>query len=208
MHWETVYLTCFGVGLVFSIISLLGGLSHLHIGHFHFGGHAHVHTPHGAHAHSANSISPINGFTITAFLCWFGGTGYLLYHYHLFFAPFIVLLATASGVAGAGMIFLFLAKILLPHEHAMTAEETEIIGTIGRVSVPVRSGGTGEILYSQAGTRRSAAARSDDGSPLGKDIEIIVMRYENGVAYVRPWEVVAGEFDASLRSISQSGNSS
>lgn len=209
MHWETVYLTCFGIGLALSILACIGGLGHFHFGHFHFGHFAHhVHVPQGVgQPHAASGISPINGFTITAFLCWFGGTGYLLYHYRLFFGPLIVLVATAAGIAGAGMVFFFLVKVLLPHEHSMTPDETAVIGVVGRLSSGIRTGGTGEILYSQSGSRRAAPARSEDGVALAKDTEVIVLRYEKGIAFVRPWDAVANEFDTSLRPTSQMGES-
>ena len=37
-------------------------------------------------------------------------------------------------------------------------------------------------------TRRVAGARSEDGAPIPKGSEVIVTRYEKGIAYVRPWE--------------------
>jgi hypothetical protein len=60
------------------------------------------------------------------------------------------------------------------------------------VTVPVRPGGTGEIVYSQAGTRRSAGARSESGAAIPRDCEVVVTRYEKGIAFVRPWEEMAG----------------
>jgi len=56
------------------------------------------------------------------------------------------------------------------------------------VNVPIRAGGTGEIIFSQAGTRRAAGARSDDGTALPKGAEVVITRYEKGIAYVRRWE--------------------
>ena len=56
-----------------------------------------------------------------------------------------------------------------------------------------RAGGTGEIIYSQAGTRRACGARCDDGRALSKGSEVVVMRYEKGIAYVRLWEELAEE---------------
>ncbi len=39
--WETIYLTCFGVGLVLSLLAFFSGFGHLHFGHFrmHVGHH-------------------------------------------------------------------------------------------------------------------------------------------------------------------------
>jgi len=64
---------------------------------------------------------------------------------------------------------------------------------LGRISMPIRANGTGEIIYSQAGTRRTCGARSEDGCVLEKGAEIMVSRYEKGIAYVKRWEEVRGE---------------
>jgi hypothetical protein len=62
-----------------------------------------------------------------------------------------------------------------------------MIGAFGRLSIPIRPGGTGELIYSQQGTRRVTGARSEDGSPIPKGAEVLVVRYERGIAFVRPW---------------------
>lgn len=191
MTWEGFYLFCFALGLCLSAIAFVGGFSHLHLGHLHFGhaGHAHV----AGHGGNANSISPINGFTLVIFLCWFGGAGYLLQRYGGFIVPVVVLLSTIAGIAGASAIFWFMARVLAPHERALTAEETATIGVVGRVSGAIRDHGTGEILFSQNGARRFAAARSENGLPIPRDTEVVVMRYEQGIAWVRRWDEVAGD---------------
>jgi hypothetical protein len=54
-------------------------------------------------------------------------------------------------------------------------------------------GGTGEIIYTQMGTRRVCGARSDDGSAVTKGTEVVVTRYEKGIAYVRLWSEMSEE---------------
>ena len=190
MTWELFYLACFVLGLVLCALSLFTGGGHIHGGHFHLGSHTHLHvSPVGTRsAHGAHGISLFNGFTLTAFLCWFGGAGYLLRTHSVFYAPLILLIATVSGLAGAGLIFWFLASVLLPRERALTSEDTEMTGVVGRVTDPLEPGRTGEILYSQLGARRSAPARSEDGAAIDRGAEVIVLRFERGVAYVRPWQ--------------------
>jgi hypothetical protein len=183
MSWEFFYETCFGVGLVLSILSFAGGFGHLHFGHLHTG---HLHLGR-AHAARAGATSPFSMFTAMAFLCWFGGTGYLLSHYRLSIVPIVFLLAVITGLAGAALIFAFLAKVLLPHEHVLLPEDTEMRGVIGRVSSSLRPDGTGEILFSLNGTRRSAAARAENGLPIARDAQVLVVRYEHGIAWVRPF---------------------
>ena len=65
-------------------------------------------------------------------------------------------------------------------------------GVIARTVVPIRAnGGTGEIVFTHAGTRRVAGARSDSGAAVDKGTEVIVTRYEKGIAYVATWEELA-----------------
>ena len=90
-------------------------------------------------------------------------------------------------------MFLFLAKVMLPHERELTADETAVAGVVGVVSSPIRADGVGEIIYEQMGARRSAPARSEDGVAIPKQEEVFVVRYEKGVAWVRRWEDVNSE---------------
>ena len=103
-------------------------------------------------------------------------------------AGVVLVLAGICGVAGGAIIFLFLTRVMLPHERELTAEETEVAGVVGRVSAPIRAGGIGEIVYEQLGARYSAPARSEDGIPIQKQEEVFVVRYEKGIAWVRRWE--------------------
>jgi hypothetical protein len=190
MTWEIFYLACFILGLLLCVLSLFTG-GHAHASHFHFGGHTHLHVPHAGahtgHTPASSGVSPFNGFTLTAFLCWFGGVGYLLRTHSGLFAPVVLLISTISGIAGGAIIFWFLASILLPRERALTAEETEITGVVARVTGPLHPDGTGEIIYTQLGARRSAPARSEDGTTIERGSEVVVLRYERGIAYVRAW---------------------
>ena len=197
MHAQDWYLVCFGVGFVLALLTFFGGFGHLQFGHFH-GGHFHLGHPHAGHLHTHapgghdSSLSPINGFTLMAFLCWFGGTGYLLRRFTGVLGLSVFAIAVLSGLAGAAIIFWFLARVLLPRERVLTPEDTEITGVLARVSSPIREGGTGEIAYSQGGARRAAAARSDAGAPIARDVEVVVLRYERGIAYVRAWSELEG----------------
>ncbi len=179
---DSFYLICFSVGLVLSLISVVGGFGHLHLGRLHLGHTAHNHT----HGHS---LSAVNGFTITAFLCWFGGAGYLLHHFSVFAASLVLLLSLLSGIAGAALLWAILFKLLLPRERVLNLEDTEMTGVLAHVSDAIRdSTSTGEIIFSQTGARRAAAARSEDGTAIQRGTEVVVIRYERGIAYVRRWD--------------------
>lgn len=189
---DDVYLICFVVGIALSLLTVIGGFGHLHLGRLHIGHSAHFHGKAGLRS-SSHGLSAINGFTLTAFLCWFGGAGYLLHHFGAFGAPLVLLFAVISGVAGASLLWALLFKVLLPRERVLSEEDTEMAGVIARVSDGIREqGGVGEIIYSQTGARRCAAARSEDGGAIERGTEVVVIRYERGVAHVRRWDELSG----------------
>jgi hypothetical protein len=92
------------------------------------------------------------------------------------------------------VVFWFLVKVLLAHEDPLDPADYEMTGVLGKLSIPIRPGGTGELIYSQEGTRRVTGARTEDGAPIPKGVEVIVTRYEKGIAYVRPFDDLAGDW--------------
>jgi len=215
LDWSDFYLICFAVGFCFSFFSFVFGssrLGRLHLPHFH--GHAVGHAPmthagaghvgpgHGpAATHAAQSgrashgasVSPFNPPSIAAFLAWFGGTGYLLTRFSTVWVGLGLTLSVASGLVGGGIIFVVLSRVLISDEEEMDPADYEMVGVLGKLCVPIRKGGTGELLYSQMGTRRVCGARSEDGSAIAKGTEVVVTRYEKGIAYVRLWSEMSGE---------------
>ncbi len=192
---QQFFLGCFAFGLVFTVASFLlgafGGGHGLHIpgldgllGHGDAGGH-------GAGGHPGTGISPFNLSTISAFLTWFGGAGFLLERYSSFAGTLIVVLATASGLVGGGIIFVTLARYVAPRLTEMRPEDYQIVGTAARISSPIRAGGTGEIVYTLAGTRRSDGARCVSGEALERGAEVVILKVERGIAYVERWDSYA-----------------
>lgn len=204
MTWENFYLVCFVVGFAFSVLSFLGGGLRWHLPFKWHVGHAGPHVHAGTHVgHGGAQVSVFNFLTLTIFLAWFGGTGYLLTRYSTVWFLLGLAVAIFSGIGGAAIIFAFL-KALMASEHPMDPADYEMVGVLGKVSSPVRAGGTGEITYSQGGTRHAAAARSEYSSAIAKGSEVVVTRYEHGIAYVRRWEEMAGMEDAPPQQASSS----
>jgi hypothetical protein len=191
MTWSAFYLICFLVGFALSALALFAGSAHVHLPHLHV--HHGIHVPHVHGGSHGTDLSWFNFGTIAAFLSWFGGTGYLLQHYYSVWFVVTLGVATLSGIGAASIVFLFLAKVLMAREAALDPADYDMIGVLGRISIPIRTGGTGEIIYSQEGTRRVAGARAEDGEAIAKGAEVIVTRYEKGLAYVRQWQDPADE---------------
>lgn len=193
----------------------------LHLPHFHAHGAAHLpsspipaghasgaagtHAPGGVQASheadvtgapgslSGGHVSPFNFVTLTAFLAWFGGAGYLLTRYSGLWVGFALLASVAAGLVGGGIIFVFLSKVLMSDEENMDPADYEMVGVLGKISSSIRAGGTGEIIYAQMGTRRVCGARSEGGGAIAKGTEVVVTRYEKGIAYVRLWSEMSGD---------------
>jgi hypothetical protein len=216
MTWADFYLLCFAVGFCLSFFSFVFGgarAGRLHLPHFH--GHvagAHMptttipaahgpvagHAPAGVKAAAGQAtqqsgVSPFNFVTLTAFLAWFGGTGYLLTRYSGVWVGFGLLASITSGLVGGGIVFLFLSKVLISEDENMDPADYEMVGVLGRICSAIRAGGTGEMIYTQMGTRRVCGARSEDASAIAKGTEVVVTRYEKGIAYVRLWSEMSGD---------------
>ena len=188
MSWPQIFLGCFVVGFVLSALSFAFGIVDMHVD-FPWETHVHVGSGHGA----MHGLGPINFATITAFVAWFGGAGYLLTRYGDVWPPLGLLLAIAVGGVGASLVFWFMAKVLWsPHEN-LDPDDYELVGLLGVVSSPIREGGTGEILFKQAGGRRAAGARSEAGQAIEKGVEVVITRYEKGLVYVRTWAELAAD---------------
>jgi membrane protein implicated in regulation of membrane protease activity len=208
MNWPEIYLICFGVGSLWSLVSLLAGglhLGHFGHGHGHIGsghaGHGHLHAghSHAGHSHSTHGHSDsllgswlgslLNPGCLAIFLAWFGGCGYLLTRHSSFGVLPDAGIAALAGLAGAFVLAAFL-RWLQAHEQPLDPADDDMIGVLGRVSSTIRPDGVGEVIYERNGVRRAVAARPEEGYQIGRGVEVIVTRYEKGIAFVRTWEAM------------------
>lgn len=191
MNWEMFYLGCFVVGFAFTAFSFLSGTLHLHLP-----GHGHFHLGHGAGHHggaraSHGTFGFFNPMSLAVFLAWFGGTGYLLVHLRHIWVLAGLAFSTLAGLIGAGIVIVFATKYLMAHESSLDPMDFDMIGVLGKVSGTIRNQGTGEIIFEQEGARKACAARSENHEQMGRGEEVVVTRFEQGVAYVRRWSELA-----------------
>jgi hypothetical protein len=207
MTWSDLYLGCFIVGFSLSLLSFLAGAVHIHLPFkmhwpfhgWHLGHHGALGGGRGAaggashaaaHAGSnsgASHLSWFNASTALAFLAWFGGIGYILAVHSTMVALVALLIAVASGLAAAWIVFKFMVKLMNEEGSHLKDEDYRHEGIVATVTMPIRENGIGEIVFLQGGVRKSAGARSHDGKPLELGVEVVTERYENGIAYVHRW---------------------
>jgi hypothetical protein len=201
MTWTNLYLVCFLLGVSLSAVSWLlsrvGFHPHIHAhgahGHMAAQGHGAPTGGHPPQGHAVVAPSPVNFSTLMTFLAWFGGAGYLLTRYSDVWPIAALLAAIGVGWAGAAVVFWVMARVLWSPDENLDPDDYEVVGLIGRVSSPIRARGTGEILFQQAGARRVTGACSEDGTSIEKGVEVVITRYEKGLAYVRTWADMAAE---------------
>lgn len=187
MNWPQIFLGCFVVGFVLSALSFAFGIVDMHV-EFPWETHVHVGSVQSGHMHG---LGPINFATITAFVAWFGGAGYLLITQFRWLTIPALVAAVPVGLVGSAIVFLLMAKVLWsPHENMQLADY-HMVGVLGRLTQPIRMGGIGELVYTQGGTRKSCGAVSADGTPIEKGTEVVVTAYERGIASVKRWSDLA-----------------
>ena len=98
-------------------------------------------------------------------------------------------IAVIVGLVGAWCLAAFL-RFLQSREQPMDPAEYDMVGVLGRVSSAIRPSGVGEVIYVRDGARRPLNARSEDAREIARGEEVVVTRYEKGIAYVRTWEAM------------------
>ena len=187
MTWSDVYLFCFLVGVTLTVLSFLAGAIHLHLP-FKMQFHAHVPAHHGVAHGGGPHITWFNASTLMAFLAWFGGVGYLMTRYSHLQAALVVLISTLAGSIAGWAVLRFLLKLVGRNDEPLRESDRRIIGALGTVSMTIRADGTGEIIFPLGGGRRCSGARTEDGREIEKGAEVVIERYEKGIAYVKRWE--------------------
>jgi membrane protein implicated in regulation of membrane protease activity len=189
MSWSDFYLLCFLVGFSLSVISFLAGAMHLHLPlKWHLPFHAAHHGASIAGPKGGMHVSWLNASTVLAFLAWFGGTGYILSAHSSLVAMACLAIAAAAGLCAGWIVFRFMARLVANEQGQMNEWDYRHEGAVGTVSISIRAGSTGEVIFEQHGVRRSLGARSEDGSAIEKGAEVVISRYEQGIAYVKPWK--------------------
>lgn len=181
-----IYLLCFGVGLLFTIVSaVLGDV---------FGGHGADHdVGTGGHAEAGfehtgmPGLSPFSPTTIASFITAFGGLGLIFSRIEATKPVYISApLSALGGLAIAAGVFLMFNKIFSKTQSSSECQVALLVGTQATVITPIPQHGVGEIAYVQAGSRYTAPARSESGAAVTGGATVKIMRVVGTQFYVAP----------------------
>lgn len=180
-----------------------------HAAHAADGGHA----MHGAHAHADSGhadsssaqvaatpsvwasienslLGALNLYGLLMFLLIFGLVGYVAHAVLGWGVLLVLLVPLLVGVACAiGVTTLLHILFATSQDTVLTATDARLEGRLGTVTMAIRAGGTGEIIFTRkAGGRQSVGARSASGEAIPVGSEIVILDYQDGIASVQSWD--------------------
>lgn len=149
------------------------------------GGHdAAAHVGHVGGEATAPSITPLSPFIIATFLTMFGATGLACDSLGVW-RPIAMPLSGVSGFAVATLTFYAMAKLLTFAQGTSHFRLSEIEGLEATVTTPISGDGIGEVAFTISGSRRTSAARSEDGAAIGKHATVRIAKVVGNTVLVR-----------------------
>jgi membrane protein implicated in regulation of membrane protease activity len=170
------YVICFGVGLVFTLVSafmadVFGGHDGGGAGHDGTGGHAEA----GFGANDMPGFAALSPTTIASFITAFEATK----------SPWIsVPLAAVGGLLIAGVVLALFRTVFRHTQASSEARVAKLIGTTGTIITPIPAKGVGEIAYVNGGTRYTAPARSISEGEIANGKAVKITRIVGSQFYV------------------------
>jgi membrane protein implicated in regulation of membrane protease activity len=178
-----IYAICLVAGLVFTLVSVLAG-------HF-FGGHdAHV-AGSGGHAEAGADSSDMPGISIfsptvmASFVTAFGGFGLIFTQFPatnktVVSAP----LSIFCALLVAGGMYKFFSLVFRHTQSSSESKVARLVGIEANVITPIVENGVGEIAYVVGGSRYTAAARAEKGTPVASGQTVKITRVVGTQFYV------------------------
>lgn len=140
-------------------------------------------------SHNFSLFAFVNPISIALFLLGFGFFGYVFHDTANFVFPLTITLALISGLIVAALLLSLIGRVFGDSEGETIQDVSDRVGTLGKVSMTIREGSIGEVLYvSPGGMKKSVPARCVDGRRLERDQEVVIVNYQGGMAEVDTWE--------------------
>ena len=169
-----IYIACLALGLLFTVISAFAS-------HFFGGDHDGGDVGTGGHAEAGYDHSGVPGISffsptvLSCFVTAFGACGLILSKIEA--TKNVWVSAPISAIAGAVMALLAFLLFNWMFKHTQSSSESHVASLLGQTAsiiTPIPADGVGEIAYVQGGSRYTAPARTENGTPVpaGKPVRI------------------------------------
>ncbi len=135
-------------------------------------------------------LGALNLYGLLMFLLIFGLVGYVAHALLSWGVIFVIVVPLLIGVICAvGLTTLLHALFATSKDTVLTADDARLEGRLGNVTMPIRAGGIGEIIFTRkGGGRQSVGARSATGEAIPAGSEIVILDYLDGIASVQTWD--------------------
>ncbi len=181
-----VYIACLALGLLFTIISAVAG--HMFGGHDAAGGGDLGTGGHAEAGYDHSGVPGISFFSPTVLACFvtaFGACGLILSRVEA--TRNVWISAPISAIAGVLMALLAFLLFNFMFKQTQSSSESRVATLVGQTAsivTPIPKNGVGEIAYVQGGSRYTAPARSDTGSPVAAGKAVRITRIAGTQFYV------------------------
>jgi membrane-bound ClpP family serine protease len=179
-----IYVVCFGVGLLFTIISAF--MAEV-FGGDHAGGHGHELGTDG-HAEAGFNMPGFSAFSptiVASFVTAFGGFGMIFSKIEATRSPWVSApLSTLVAFVIAGCVLWMFRLIFSKTQSSSESRVASLVGHMVTIITPIPEKGVGEIAYVQGGTRYTAPARAERGSAIANGQTVKITRVVGSQFYV------------------------
>jgi membrane protein implicated in regulation of membrane protease activity len=185
-----VYMLCFGVGLLFTILSAF--MAEVFGGDHGGGGHDGAHHELGTngHAEAGYNMPGFSAFSptiVASFVTAFGGFGMLFTKIDATKSPWVSApLSTMVALAIAGGVLWMFRQVFNRTQGSSESQVATLVGQTVTIITPIPENGVGEIAYVQGGTRYTAPARGERGIPVRNGTVARITRIVGSQFYVDP----------------------
>jgi membrane protein implicated in regulation of membrane protease activity len=183
MSIDVIYSICLVAGLIFTLFSAVFG--HL------FGGHGEVHVGMGGHADGGDGgdgvpgISFLSPTVLASFVTAFGAIGLIFSKIDATRNVWINAPISFFGALGVALLVLWLFNAMFKKtEGSSESRVAQLIGLTAAIVTPIPLNGVGEISYTQAGSRYTAPARTENGSTISSGKTVKITRIVGSQFYV------------------------
>ena len=97
---------------------------------------------------------------------------------------FVLAIAVVCGLFAGFMLHRFVIVPLHKMQNTSSFDKNAMVGSVAKVVSPIPQGGYGKIRYTASGSTVTGPARSDTGSGIKKDADVVIMYIKDNAYYV------------------------
>jgi len=93
-------------------------------------------------------------------------------------------ISLASGLFAGFLLYRLVILPLMRLQHTSTHDKQSLIGSLAKVSLTIPQGGYGKIRYTVNGSFVTSPAKTEDGSGIAKDTDVVIMSIKDNAYFV------------------------